>query len=288
MKNFIKYKIGALAFSMLVLAACDEQEVEAPMDPATKPTVTITRIDDAGSIEEGDTLIFEITTSKMLEHNSVAFVPSFADVAEVEEGLDYDFEGGVLAPFTTSTTLTVYVYDDGFPEADENFNFEIVAPNWGQSWQLNPQSDVEVIESSVANVNDPESLTIAFGWDDPEHHSDFDLLVNYGETSWGAAASSANPEIDNSISHNDEGGINVNDGTYYVGVDPYDVPDEVTSYTISVGYPDGRVETFQGTFDQSKLDSYPTDYFAAYETDMYRMLVVEKNGDQYTVDFVHD
>lgn len=287
MKNYIKHKILILAATMAAMVSCDqEQEVEPIMDPNTKPIVTITRVDDHGDpVIEGDTLKFDITSDKMMQMG-VDFTMVMTDESEASSA-DFEVIGdkATLVPYSTSVQLQVVVLADNFPETAETLGFEVGAFNLGQNFQLNPASDVEAVNVEVANVNHPDFLTVAFGWEDPDHASDFDMLINYEGSSWNFAASADNPEINMSISHTYPDPY---DGTYQIGVDPYDVAKDVTPYTISVGYPDGTVEIFEGTFDQTKLDSYTADYYDDWGMYFYRLLTVEKSGTNYTVTHVNE
>lgn len=238
----------------MVFAACDpEQEVSPVIDASQKALVSITRTDDGtgSAIVEGDVLEFEITTSKMLK-NSVDFAAILTEGSGVDES-DFEVEGGVLNPFTTKTTMSITVLNDGFPELGEKLEFEIGAFDIAQNWILSPESDIEEVSLDVANVNEAGVITIALSW--PNHDDDLDLYIYSvaADDFWGSSAGSDNPEITTALWPSDP------NGTYYVGFDPYHLDGEGTDYTISIGFEDGTVQIFNGRFELADIDTYQVD-----------------------------
>lgn len=288
MKKYINSKLIVLVLLVAAMASCSqEQEVSPVINAKDKSVATIKRTDSHGTnISEGDTIKYTITVSKLVDEK-IDFTVDFSDESGIDES-DYEVTGGTLAAYTKSTTLEIAFIADNLPEVGEKLIFEVGAFDLGQNWHLSPESDIDEVNTTLNNVNDPDFLTLAFGWEDPEHHSDFDFFTYLGTTAWGAAATSDNPEIDMSISHAYTADPNDYDGTYYAGVDPYDVPDRLTPYTISVGHPDGTVEFFEGTFDMEALDTYTTDFFSPWGMDTYRLLSIEKTGSNYVVTHVNE
>lgn len=276
--------------ALLLLASCYPEQEVAPVTDASKyPTVTIEPAGDYSTSTEGDVLVYNITVSAMVKH-SVGFGVDLTEESLVE-GEDYEVSGGTLAAYSLSTTISIHLLSDGWPEIGEAFVFTISSdadPFW--NWQLNANSDRESGNSMVMNVNDPNALTVAMKWDDPEGITDFDMLVESEtvdpvfEGSWSAdGATGNNPEIDLSIRNDDPDGPY--DGVYYVGVDPFDVPEGDIHFEVRVGYPDGSVDIFEGTFNIANTDNYVTDTFTAWGIPMYRLIKVTKNGNSYDVSF---
>lgn len=241
MKNIMKYKIAILVILMASFAACDqEQDLAKPIDPTEKAEITITRVDGLTTVEEGDVLEFEITSNKMLK-TAIDFTAALT--AAGVDGLDYEVEGGILAPYTTSTTMSIHVLDDGFPELAETLSLEIGAFDIAQNWRLSPESDIASVSTQVANVNEEGVITIAVSW--PNHDDDLDLYIwSVAEDDvWGASAGSDNPEISTALWPEDP------NGTYYVGFEPYHLEASTTPYTFSIGFEDGTVQIIEGVYD---------------------------------------
>ncbi|MBU2886169.1 hypothetical protein KO507_10385 [Gilvimarinus agarilyticus] len=279
MKNIL-YIYIAVAF----LSSCvNEREVAPIMDPTTKPLVTISTDDDLTSVSEGDVFTFNVMTSKLMKEN-IAFSYKESEGNASVEGMDFDVSSGVLAPYAFETTFTLEIPMDNFPQETTKLAIEIGSYELADTWQFSPESEPYMVDVDVKNVNDPDALTIGVIWDDPEHVTDFDVLVEAEDQgSWSnQGATGANPEIDTSI-RSDYG--DDTDDTYLVGLDPYDVPDGDISFKVHVGYPNGDVEIFEGTFNKADLSTYIADDFTAFGSTMYRILRVVQTGNTYDVTF---
>lgn len=280
MRNIIKHKILGLAFLALVVTACDtaEQEVSSIVSPDGYPVATITNNIVNNTVTEGDTVEFYIKTDKWIDR-SVTFTlhVTGGDVDEELDFVDFSVAGSAqLAPYSDSVALVFVISEDNFPELDETMEYEISVDQLGDRYLINPSSDLPSGSLTIKNHNDPEKLTIAFGW--PSHDDDFDCMANnLAGDSWGLAGTSDNPEIMLDLAISDP------DDTYYYGVDPYDVSTTVTNYTISIGYPDQTVEFINGNFDLENLDGFTQDYFAYWGVNFYRLLQIVKTGSTYTV-----
>jgi|WetSurSiteA1Bulk_404760.scaffolds.fasta_scaffold00460_10 hypothetical protein len=282
MRKYLIYNLAALALAVGSLISCDapDQEVSPVISPDTKPMATFTANMSTTSVEEGDTLILTITTDKMIER-ALTFAPIIEGGTADE--LDYTIVGSagtsaVLAPYTNSIQMLIIFTEDNFPEVSEDLQLEIGVYSIAEKYLLHPDYENLALDLTITNKNDPTALTIAFGW--PNHDEDIDLFSFFGTEAWGAAASSDNPEIDRSIWTTDP------DGTYYSGIDPYDVTGDPIEYTVSLGYPDGTVEFLTGTFDPQNLDAYTQDYFEPWDIYTYRILEIEKTGETYDVTHV--
>ena len=282
MRSIYRYSWGVLSIAaLLTWSSCsNEQEVSAIVSPNDFSTVTITPSTVPSLVNEGDTLKFTLTVDKMFTQDIDFSVLYDA----TSEGLDVDYEvvGGTFPAYTLSTEVSVIILEDNFPEMSESLKLTLTSePDYGFNFQLSPSSESLSMDLSITNVNNPDALTVSFAWDDPDHESDFDFLVeSLSDGSWSTSgATGSNPETDMSVDTDSP------DGTYYFGVDPYSVVDGDIAFTVNVGHPDGTVEVFSGAFNTSNLENYTTDLFSAWDTDMYRMVTVVKSGDTYTVTY---
>lgn len=272
--------MAVLALAMGSILSCDtaDQDVSPVISPDTKPVATFTPNKSTASIEEGDTLIYTITTDKMIER-----ALTFAAVqtgGSANEG-DYTVASAVLTPYTKEVQMMIIFTEDNLPEVGEDLQLEIGVFGIAERYLLRPSSENEMLDIDIVNVNDPGAITIAFGWVnkslDPDDPDDMDLYTFQGIDAWGAAATSDNPEIDRSIWVDDP------DGLYHVGFDPYANSSETIDYTFTIGYPDGTIEFLTGVFDLSKIDLYTLDYFEPYDTYAYRLLEIEHTGENFTI-----
>ena len=93
-----------------------------------------------------------------------------------------------------------------------------------------------------------------------------------GEWSGWAGATGANPEVtfvDNDVA-------NVPDGTYYLELDPWSVDTPIVNFTVTLGFPDGAVSTFDFTWDVANEANYPFGWG-------YQLVKIVKAGSSYTV-----
>ncbi|VAX36597.1 hypothetical protein MNBD_UNCLBAC01-1185 [hydrothermal vent metagenome] len=280
MKKSIIYKLLAIIFIVSALSSCVEsQEVEPVQSTADYPVATFNTDADLSNIKKGDVIVYTITMDKMMNTDITFGIRVGAD-SEADES-SFEVSGGVMDAFAKETTLNITVLQDNFPEVDKSMAIEVGAFDLGTRFLLNPTTSNPKIATQLVNVNDPDALTVNFGWDDPEHETDLDLLVIselYG--SWSTAATSANPEIDLSVTNDDD------DDIFYFGFDPFDVPNEVTNYTVRVGHPNGTVEVFEGVINKSTItNDFIADDFAAWGIPSYRLIKVIKTGDNYVVTF---
>ena len=284
MQRILNYKILATAFLAFGLSACDQdKDVEPVIDANSKATYTITRIDEGAgnnTVTEGDILEYEITTSKMLE-GAVDFTAEFNEAAAASglDDHDYIISGGVLPAYATSTTFTVEIVNDGFPEPTETLDFDLGAYDISDNWRLSPASAAQNVNLSVANVNEEGRITIALSW--PDDHDDLDMYIFSvnDDDDWGGNASATGdiPEINTNLWPNDP------DGTYYVGIDPYSLESGETAYTFNIGLPDGTVTVIEGTFnlEEAIASEMPMDNGA------YRLLEIIIAGGNVTINHVN-
>lgn len=291
----IPFILGMAVMVFGLISCTEKQEVAAPISPDGYPVATFTV--DKTEIDEGDTLNVTITLDKML------LEPVDFEVRTVgPEHYEGDFEEahgevigeGQIPPYSLSTVVSIIVSDDGVPEQQETVNIEVGAYDVGSRYSLNPSQEKGTFAITINSYNDPNALTMAYGWNTV--HDDIDLFGIYKDDNnyfgggagalvdWLLAGTSANPEVF-SLSNDP---ADSPDGLYYIGIDPYYVEGTSFNYYIHVGHPDQTVEIFTGTFNMNELDLYTKDFFAYWGVDSYRMLEVTFDGvDSFTVEHVH-
>ncbi len=283
------YKFLAFGILGLLMYSCfPEQEVAPIKDPSNNPLATITPQGDYSLVKEGDTLVFDITLDKMIKNN-VAIDIDILDGTTLVEDEQFVIEGTNIPAYGLSTQAFVYVLSNDFPDDANLGKLELnVTSDNDITWnfQLNPATQSVMVNSEVQNFNDPDALTIYFEWDDPEEVIDFDLLIEYetGGESWSAdGATGNNPEKDKTIRNDYDSPY---DGTYLVGIDPFDVPSSVDiPFTVTIGHANGTVSEFSGIFNTDDIGNYTADTFSAWGSTMYRVLTVVKTGNSYDVTF---
>ncbi len=272
--------VPVLALVTLFYSCYPEQDIEPVDSPDDLPNAVIEpAASNSDNPMEGDTLTYNITVDKLVA-NDVDFSVVFGDGNEIDSD-DIEVIGGTLLQHRFETSISIVLIEDNIPEIDEPLNFSISAEEditW--NWQLGPASEVETLNFALPNVNNPDALTLTFAWDDPDHEMDFDLFVEHAtEGSVSAQTTGDNPEIDMGLLNE------YPDGTYYIGVDPYDVQDGDINFEVRFGEPNGDVEVFEGVFNVANLDDYQQDTFTAWAWPTYRVLTVVKSGDNYTATF---
>lgn len=280
MRNIKKFIFG-LSLVALGLVSCDQasQEVSPIVSPDDYPTVTFEQLTAGTAFNEGTTLVYRIKLSKPIDRSLTFNAKLISATASEEE--DFIIKKGIIAPFTTETTVTISFEGDKLVEADEKFKIEIGLFSLAEKYLVNPKTVNPVVEYTVKNVNDPTLLTVNFAWDTK---SDIDIVtwsntVTYPMEPWGTGgATGNNPEVDQSIWLADPA------GTYYVSIISYGEPS--FNYTFTVGHPDGTVQTFKGKFDADDLTKYTADLWPVSgfgNPDAYRMLKVENDGTKFVV-----
>lgn len=141
--------------------------------------------------------------------------------------------------------MQIILSADNLPEESETIDLEIGLFSVAEMYVLNPSVVNPTPSLTINNYNDPELLTVTFGW--LNSHDDWDVYLVYGTTTYDAGATSADPEITFLAN-------TATDGTYDLYLDPYDVSASTTEYTISLGYPDQTVAFYEGTVEAATYD----------------------------------
>lgn len=273
MKKYIYFKLIGLALLIVSMAACDtaDQEVSPVVSPDGYPVATYTLSSPSTSIVEGDTLIYIITTDKPIDRSITFSAEALSGTAGAE---DYIIIPTVLEPYTTEVKLYVVTVRDNMPEVTETLQLKIGGSfSIADRYLLNSRTVPVTVDMNIVNYNDPDVLTIAFGWPNPD--DDIDCYALSGINKWGSAATSANPEILTAIWPSDP------NGTYYFGIDPYLVNEPILDYTISIGYPDQTVQFITGAFDTANLGSYTLDHYGT--APIYRLLTIVNLDGVFTI-----
>ncbi len=262
---------------MLVLAGCDtaSQEVEPVISPDGYPVATFTTDFEGTAVTEGDSIVYVITTNKMLDR-SVTF--QVTQTGGDADGHDFVYEPAVLQPYTTEVVLKIFFPAEDIVEAGETITLEVAPTALADKYLLNPSTSMPSLDLSITNYNDPTLLTINFDWDD-DNDNDFGILSDtddYPETWWSLnGATTAKPEIDKSIWLSDPA------GTYYVSV--WDWGNPSMNYTFTFGHPDGSMQVIEGYFDVNDLGGYVSDLYSPSYPPLYRIIKVVNDGSKFTV-----
>ncbi len=251
MKKSRIINIACLGVIMFLYSCFPEQEVSPVKDPSNNSVATITPQGDYSIVKEGDTLVFDITVSKMVE-NAVQFSLQVDESSTIADD-DIVIEGGNLSSYSTGTQLTVIVVPDALPEEGETFVFSISSEEditW--NFQLSPNSDVLMGNTKINNYD--FSLDWSEGtfedMDMCDWNVDFDIYVANADFSEGVfgGATGACPLESASLS-------GLPDGTYDIYVDYYDggiegeLPNVEIPYTASFSHNSGALFTIEGTYN---------------------------------------
>jgi len=279
MRKYIVYKLAGLALMVALFAGCDTatQEVSPVVSPDGYPKVTFSTDFDGTTVNEGETIIYDITLDKMLDRSVTFHFTQTGGTAAVHD--DYEYEAATVQPYTQEAQLVVTFVDDGIPETESyTLQGEIGATSLADKYLVHPTTVNPEVDWTIENSNDPTLLTIMFGWDTDD---DIDIVTwsdtdTYPMTPWGAGgATGDNPEFDKSIWLADP------PGTYYVSILNWGVP--TFNYTFTLGYPDGAVEVITGTFDSENPGTWDDWNAWGYSVDSYRTLQVEVTATAITV-----
>ncbi len=268
-------KLLCLAIIMLSSYGCSNKQDVAPIqDPTNYPLVTITPMEDYSNITEGDVLEFTIEVDKFFDQD----IDFSVVVNETSTGREQDIsvEGGTFVAFTQSTSIVIEILADNYPEVDESYSMEIsAAEDKSYNFQLSPNSDVEQLDFTVANVNTADVLTLGAYWEDDHDDWDMYLFDSDGNQMDGyEGATGSDPEIIEGIIDN-----NTTDGVYDILLDAYDVENEVTTFELSIAKPNGDVEVIITTIDLSS-DEEPQ------INGLYRIATITKSGSSFSLSAV--
>jgi hypothetical protein len=184
MKKEIAYKLLGLAFLVTGLAACDtaSQDAEPVISPDGYPTATIAPV--ATSVSEGNQLIINITTDKMIDR-SLTF--TFKQTGGTADADDYSVSPAVIAPYSKSVQMVINTENDYDFAASETIVGEIGVYSIAEKYLLNPATvNPFPLTITINNTVSPE-LNVTFSWNadvviggdtyDAADYIDFDFIV---------------------------------------------------------------------------------------------------------------
>lgn len=302
MRKHIIYNVLGLAFIVAGMVACDtaSQDVEPVISPDGYPTATIAPV--ATSVSEGNQLIINITTDKMIDR-SLTF--TFKQTGGTANADDYSVEPAVIAPYTKSAQMVINTEVDYDFAASETIIGEIGVYSIAEKYLLNPATvNPYKLTITINNTVSPE-LNVTFSWNadvvidgdtyDAADNIDFDFIVcpEAGfdiSDPWATEIGIYDAATGSSPEHMTLSGLD--NGTYLLVADLY--------YNDFVGYSDGSVKipivasfTRQGTsvIDQEvginpaqmmadNTPGFDNDPSGAYNVVVAKVTVA---GDKYTI-----
>ncbi len=273
MKINLKYNIFGLALLIIVsVMGCKEKKVTDPIDPAVHPVATFTTDFTGNSVFEGDTIKYTITIDKMLTRSLTFSLKVTDTTATAVDGEDFTWEPVVMAPYTNEVTFNVIFKNISVPRALRTAKFEIGVFQLAEKNLLGPATKNPVHNLTIMNNN----ARFSFEWTpaaEGEDVNDMDIvIVNEAATTvmdgW-AGATSNNPEYTALLG-------SVDDGTYYLEVDPYDIYSAAMNFTLISQGSGLSINTGTGTFDMSQLDTYEDGGVGK------RIMKIVKVGNEYT------
>jgi hypothetical protein len=302
MRKHIIYNVLGLAFIVAGMVACDtaSQDAEPVISPDGYPTATVAPV--ATSVSEGNQLIINITTDKMIDR-SLTF--TFKQTGGTANEDDYSVAPAVIAPYSKSAQMVINTNIDFDFAASETIVGEIGVYSIAEKYLLNPATvNPYKLTITINNTVSPD-LEIAFSWNadvvidgetyDAADNIDFDFIVcpEAGfdiSDPWATEIGIYDAATGSSPEHMTLSGLD--NGSYLLVADLY--------YNDFVGYSDGSVKipivasfTRQGTsvIDQ-EVGINPVDMMAdntpGFDNDpsgAYNVVVAKVTvaGDKYTI-----
>ena len=273
MKNF--KNIFYVSVLSLALFACDQEkaniDAEGPGSTSNKSTVTATPDNTGGDVNEGDVVTFSITLDKP-QSSAVGFEAILVGGSGSAD--DVVLGSSRVGSYATGTSITVEFAADLIPENDETVIVKIVPDGVVSGYFVSNPDNLGEYTYNVKSPVDPDDLIVALEWDTVAAH-DLDMFsVSAANGAWDQQWTGDHPEVKNLIWGVDP------DGTYYLGIDPYDVEAGVDSfwYRWSLGQPDGTITVIEGMFDYANRDTAYTIDSATGGTPSYRLVTIEKAG----------
>lgn len=272
-------KLLLLTCLSVSIFACDDsrdtnQDAEDIVGFDKKAMVSVTPDVLSGDVNEGDVITYTINMDKAVTVN-VGFVAVLkggtADAADITLG------SATISKYNTSTTISVSINDDSFPEFDETAIITIEADGVTSGYSVHPDSNIPNYSYNIISPVDPSDLIVGLEWDTTSA-PDIDMVSFNGTTEWDNQATGDHPEVKNLVWGVDP------DGTYFLGIDPYEVEAGVASFSYkwTLGQPDGSITVIEGTFDYENRDTiYTTAASAALGSTIYLLVQVEKTGTTY-------
>lgn len=159
MKKEIAYKLLGLAFLVTGMVACDtaSQDAEPVVSPDGYPTATVTPT--ATIVAEGDQLVINITTDKIIDRSLTFTLKQTGGDADED---DYTVDPAVIAPYTKSAQMVIHTNPDSDFEPNETIVAEIGVYSIAEKYLLNPNT-VNPFETTIT-INNDAPLTVSLSW----------------------------------------------------------------------------------------------------------------------------
>lgn len=278
----IKYILG-LWLTALFITGCYKQEVADVISTDNKVVAVITPNFTNTEVTEGDTISYTVTLSKMMEY-ATTFTLDIDEEASTYDAHNLEIIDATVQAYSLDAELLIVFHENPAPEITKTLVFEVGCYNTAEMYTLHESTEYLPQDITIKNMHDTSAVVVAFGWDIADNDIDlFGIYDNAGtNVDWALAGTANNPEIMTTISvDHPEYGPDP-DGDYFITIDPYYMVGSSFNWTANVGYPDGNVEVFTGTFDATKTDDYTIDYFAYWDVNTYRVLVINRSGNSYS------
>jgi len=163
MKKYFLYRLIGLALLVAGIASCNtaDQDVSPIVSPSENVVATFTPAESYSAIAEGDTVVYTITTNKMLDR---AMTFNARIVSGTIDEDDIEIIKGVVSPYTTEATLKIVFLRDWSNDNAEAGGIEIGIFGIADRYLLNPSVVNPIVNVTVSNfVSD--TLNIDVYWD---------------------------------------------------------------------------------------------------------------------------
>ena len=166
-KNF-KYKIIGLALLIVSVLSCEtaDQDVSPIVEPGDSyPVVTYT-LENAGTITEGDTIVYTISLSTAIDKSLTFSAQVNEDLSTAEEHVDFDIIPATIRPYETEAQLLIITYEtiDTEDNVDETIAFEFGINSLAEKYLVHP-STVHATPSLSLKNYESDDLVLEFSWD---------------------------------------------------------------------------------------------------------------------------
>lgn len=166
MRKNLKYKIIGLALLIVGVLSCDtaDQDVSPIVEPDDSyPLVTYTLETPGTTFNEGDTIVYTITTNRPISQALSFSIEVDTALSTVDE-LDYTVVPAVIQPWTTEAQLFIITNWDITPESNEVLAFEMGLYSLAVKYLIHPSNVNPTASFTITNFTSDE-VTLEFLWD---------------------------------------------------------------------------------------------------------------------------
>lgn len=193
MRKNLKYNLIGLAFLFMGIVSCDTatQDVSPIVEPDDSyPMVTYTLENSGTTINEGDTIVYTITTNKPISQ-ALSFSIQIDTALSAVDELDYTVVPALIQPWTTEAQLMIITSWDITPESNEVLAFEMGLYSLATKYLVHPSNVNPTVSHTINNYTSDE-VTLEFLWDigidlgfgvySAGTYVDFDFFMSPGAT----------------------------------------------------------------------------------------------------------